>query len=249
VPPTAVASLHLWRYRLDAAPVEFARIVRAAAALRRRDDVRFARALVTAGFWTVPVPNPSFSRFGLFAVWRDEAALDAFAHSAPAARLARRGTESWRVHLKPFRSVGSWGGSDPFDAGDGRPEPGMPVAILTHGTLKPRYVARFWWTQHGVARQLLAIEDGLWKIGLGDRPDAVSTFSIWRDYEHAARYAYDRATMHQPAMLRSRQEEWMSEEAFARFVPFASAGTWDGVDPLAELAPAATGQPAPATVS
>jgi hypothetical protein len=47
-------------------------------------------------------------------------------------------------------------------------------------------------------------------------------------------FAYGSAA-HIEAIRRTRQEQWYSEELFARLRPVASVGTWDGVNPLPDI--------------
>jgi hypothetical protein len=44
-------------------------------------------------------------------------------------------------------------------------------------------------------------------------------------------FAY-KTVAHREAMRRTRAENWYREELFARFVPVASEGTWEGREPL-----------------
>ena len=230
-----VASFHLVRY--SSAGRAFMR----AGPLRKQlkkdvEGLSFFRVLGTGkgDRDSFPGTGSDLSRTAIFAVWDDEAALDAFlADDGPAKEIGERADELWSVRMRPFRARGTWGGTNPLEEVAPEPPGDGPVAIFTYGKLRARNLVRFWRNEKTPAADLVRQEGLIDAIGCGELPLLrPSTFSLWRSLDDALTFAYKRPD-HHDFVGKSRREKWHTEEFYARFEPYASEGAWAGRDPLA----------------
>lgn len=180
--------------------------------------------------------RPNFGVYGLLQVWDSEAAArDFFQHHAWAAAFGQQASEYWRLWMYTARVHGEWEGQSPFVVSTPFQEE-RPVAVLTRATIRRRHLWRFWRFVPSVSRSLGLDQEGLqFAVGVGELPlIQQATFSLWRDSKHMQAYAYHGAR-HRGVIRKTRELGWYREEMFARFHPFASEGTWDGVDPWAAI--------------
>lgn len=201
-------------------------------ALARQPGLRFWKLLGTGRGETMTL-SADLRRWGLFAVWESEAALDAFLARSPVVeRWSALARERYDVRLAPLTAHGRWAGVEPFKEPVSPDPGGEQVAILTRATVRVRRLRAFYGAIAPPAAALMDAPGRLASVGVGEWPVArQATFSLWASLDAARGYAYG-DPVHREVVTRTRAERWYSEELFARFRPFGAAGTWDGVDPL-----------------
>lgn len=169
-------------------------------------------------------------RFGLIAAWEDDDALDGFLRGDhPLAGLLVAG---WHARLEPLRVSGAW------PAIPGLPERRLavaddePVAVLTLGRPRLSRLRPFLRSAGPAEAEVVEAPGLLASIGLARPPRLVSTFSLWGSAAAMRQYSYRDDGTHMAAVRADRERPFHHESAFIRFRPYASAGSWNGRDPL-----------------
>lgn len=229
---SVVASFHLVRVRPGATTTTMARVPLDRRHLARVPGCRFVRLMGTGAGRTMSV-GADLRRWACFAVWDDRAALAAFESADPVARRWAGAEERFTCTLEPLGAHGAWGGTSPIPEAASTPaRDAGPVAVLTRAAIDPRRLRSFLRAVPDVDAVLDDTPGLLATVGMGEWPVVrQGTMSLWRSEADVRRFAYGRPE-HAEVVVRTREEQWYTEEWFARFAVTAHSGTWGGIDPL-----------------
>ena len=205
--------------------------------LRRMADVGFYK-LCGSGTGEGFTPRPNTRVWAILAVWPDAATARRNLDQAPVfRRWRRRAAESWTILLNPTSARGLWSGVQPFAPQPmvAQPDRPGPVVALTRATMRPATFLRFWGRVPDISAVIGADPNVIFKIGIGEVPLLHQvTFSIWPDAAAMANFARGDGP-HGRAIKAVREENWFSEELYARFSIVDDWGTWEGKRPLAHI--------------
>lgn len=178
--------------------------------------------------------KPDLQQWALLAVWDTQQDFDAFNDSSFVNSWWKRfATERWTVLLKPISSHGKWDGKEPFGSGYGKSDFAGPVAVLTRATIRLNKLKGFWSNVGTVAKLMSAAPGYITSFGIGEAPVyRQATFSVWKSVEDVKTFAY-RSAEHAEVIRKTREQDWYSEELFARFQIIGTEGSLNGEDPLA----------------
>jgi hypothetical protein len=172
-------------------------------------------------------------RFGLIAAWGEDGALDDFLRSDHP--LAGQLVAGWHTRLEPLRVSGAWPAIPGLPRRQLPVADDEPVAVLTLGRPRLSRLRPFLRSAGAAEAEVVDAPGRLASIGLARPPRLVSTFSLWRSAAEMRDYSYRDGGTHMAAVKADRERPFHHESAFIRFRPYASAGSWDGRDPLATV--------------
>jgi hypothetical protein len=232
-----VASLHLARYSGRDAVAILPTLRRLQRELDRAPGLAAGHVFATVDLTTATGGLPTPRRWALFCGWEDDSALDELLRaSAEAQRFLGSARETWAARLQPVRLVsGGWRGWEPKTNGVAPLAADEPVAVITYGVLRPRYMPTFFWNNRKAVRHAARSDGLLARLGLMDRIRTASTFTLWRSSAEMVRFAYGPGE-HKPVVSPSKSTPWAEDYFFARFRVLESTGSWDGRAPLAAIA-------------
>lgn len=171
--------------------------------------------------------QPDWNRYALLTVWENQEGAREFLTSSRFMRSYRnRAARTATLLLAPLQAHGNWNGTNPFLPAIQKEEASEQMCVLTRATIRPRRLRAFWQMVEPVSTVLERAEGLQASIGMGEIPFIrQATFSIWESEEQMKAFAYS-SDLHRTVVRRTRDEEWYSEDLFARFRIIEQIGTF-----------------------
>ncbi len=165
---------------------------------------------------------PDLAKYGFLGVWSSyEKAVHFLSKSTFMRQYLKHAANQVTFKLIPIKADGLWSGQNPFLPLFGSsvvPIENQKTAVLTRASIHWQSLVRFWKHVPYTSEELTNAEGLEYSIGLGEAPLIhQATFSIWKNANAMKHFAYN-SPMHQSVIKKTRQENWYSEDLFARFL-------------------------------
>ncbi|MFC5283275.1 DUF3291 domain-containing protein [Pedobacter alpinus] len=169
--------------------------------------------------------NPDYQQWGLLAVWDSPQDYDNFKQNSFIQKWWNFFCEEQSaILLEPTTAHGKWSGKQPFGNPKTKTLEGK-IAVITRATIRPNKLKNFWKNVSPVASIMGNAKGFITSVGIGEAPFFMqATFSIWESQEDVIQFAYKDAE-HAKVIKLTRDENWYSEELFARFKIISSEGS------------------------
>jgi len=229
-----IVSLTIVRYPKRLIPVAFLSMALHRLPLMLTEGCTFYKLMGSGRNGTFDL-TPDLQQWALLAAWKTQKDFDEFKERSFVSRWWKRfAGEQWTVLLEPVTSHGSWDDQLPFGTRFEKNQIEGPVAVLTRATIRLNKLKRFWSHVDKVAQLMSRAPGFITSFGIGEAPFfRQATFSVWASVEDVKNFAYKSAE-HAEVIKKTREENWYSEELFARFKIIGSEGSLNGSDPLSE---------------
>ncbi len=226
-----IVSLTIVRYKKRYIPFALMAMAVHRLFMARQTDCSFYKLMGSGKNGTFDT-KPDWQQWALLAVWNDRESFDLFYRDSKVVKWwDKYEVEKWTILLSPLQSHGKWEGKEPF----GNPKADAlagPVAVLTRATIRFARLKNFWANVDSVADIMAAAPGFITSFGIGEAPlYRQATFSIWESLDDVKAFAY-RSREHAEVIRKTREQNWYSEELFARFAITTAFGTIKGADPL-----------------
>ena len=175
-------------------------------------------------------PYPNTSVYAILSVWNNLGEAENNIEEREIYENYRtHSIENWTVFLSPISSKGYWDKTNPFKPNKNEfKKKDHMLAALTRATIKPKIMLKFWSKVPAISKVIGNDKNVLFKMGLGEIPWFHQvTFSIWPNAKTMADFARKDGP-HAKAIKSVREENWFSEELYARFEVKKAIGKWCG---------------------
>ena len=183
---------------------------------------------------------PDWLQYAFLAHWNSQSEAQAFFDSALFQEYHAKSVESFTLQMQPILARGTWDGLNPFANSVTQPDvrahptsqPNQPVVVLTRAKIQTNRLIPFWRNVPKTHQAMKQSKGLLLAFGVGELPIVQqATVSVWESAEALKQFAYQQS-YHKEVVKMTRRDNWYKEDLFARFLPVAVAGTWNGKEVL-----------------